>query len=227
MTHRSWLKLLLYSGIRNMWRGEEQSQGSREDDENSSALRSKGVFNGHFHFVKSDISSTGGRRITGLDRLGLNTFTSRDQDDGETVVGLATCGEAAGEHQYLCEVEKGSAALHSLVGVHSTGNPFLCPVNDPVLSVFGLPGVGLETKHVRSSVSFRDGEANEFLPRKHIGEHFLLEFLGTEVHYGRKTDYQTTHDTCIIMFSLEKMKISGNPDRHRNHGRRNGRLLEM
>jgi len=96
MTHRSWLKLLWYLGIRSVWRDEEQSQSSREDNENSSTLRPKCVFNGHFHVVKGDISSTGGRRVAGLDRLGLDTFTSRNQDDCKAIFGLATGGEAAG-----------------------------------------------------------------------------------------------------------------------------------
>ena len=124
------------------------------------------------------------------------------------------------------EIEQGSTLLRLLVGVHATSNPFLRPVDDPMHPVFGLLGVGLETEHVRSSVSLGNGEANEFLPRKDSGEHFLLKFFGTEVHDRGETDYQTAHDTCMISFSLEEVGASKNPHRHRNHGRRNGRAPE-
>ena len=78
-----------------MWYGEDQSQGSREDNENSSTLRSESVFNGHFHIVKGDIGGAGGRRIAGLNRLGLYALTSGNQDDSEPILSLATGGKAA------------------------------------------------------------------------------------------------------------------------------------
>ena len=81
--------------VRDMWRDRDQSQGSREDNENSSTIRPESIFYGHFHVVKGDISSTGGWRVAGLDRLGLYTFTSGNQDDSEAILGLATGGEAA------------------------------------------------------------------------------------------------------------------------------------
>jgi len=81
--------------VRSVWRDEDQSRGSREDNKYSSTLRPKSVFNGHFHIVKSNISSTGGRRIAGLDRFGLDAFTSGDQDDSEPILSLATGGKAA------------------------------------------------------------------------------------------------------------------------------------
>lgn len=97
---------------------------------------------------------------------------------------------------------------HSLVGVHAAGNPFLRPVNDPVLPVFGLRGGGLETEHVRPSVSLGNGEADEFLPSKYFGKHFLLKFLGTEVHNRGETNDQTAQNTCRIPFSQEKGETS-------------------
>ena len=82
-----------------------------------------------------------------------------------------------------------------LVGVHAAGNPLLCPIDDPVLPIFGLLGVGLETKYIRSGVGLGNGEANEFLAGKDIGEHAPLKLFGSEVHHGREPNYQTTHNT--------------------------------
>ena len=98
--------------------------------------------------------------------------------------------------------------LRLLIGEHAASNPLLGPVNDPVLSVLGLLGVGLETKHVRPSVGLGNGEANELLPRKDFGKNLPLQFLGTKVHDGRKTDDQTAHDACTILLSPEEMRIS-------------------
>ena len=128
--------------------------------------------------------------------------------------------------QYRHEIEQGFAARYLLVGVHATSNPLLCPVNDPVLPVFRLPGVGLEAEHVRPSMSLGDGEADEFLPRKYFGEYFLLKFLRTKVHDRWKTDDQTAHDTCKTLFNPKKTMVSDNTDRRRNHGHRNGRAPE-
>jgi len=120
-----------------------------------------------------------------------------------------------------------SAVVHLLIGVHAASDPLLGPVDDPVLPVLSLLGVGLETKHVRSGMSLRNGEANEFLSGKDFGKHFLLQFLRTEVHDGWKTDNQTAHDTCTILLSSDKVRIPETPDHHRNHGRHNGQALEM
>jgi hypothetical protein len=128
--------------------------------------------------------------------------------------------------QRLNKTKQVSVVLYSLIGIHAASDPFLGPINDPVLPVLSLLGVGLETKHVRSGVSLGNGEANEFLPGKDFGEHFLLQFLRTEVHDGRETDNQTAQDTCTILFSPEKVRISETPDRRRNHGRHNGRAPE-
>ena len=209
-----------------MCRDEEQKD-SREDNKNSSTLRSKSVLNGHFHVIESDVCSTSGRRVTGFDRLGLNPFNPRNKNDSETIVGLATCGETVEGRQYLNEAKQVSAVLYLLIGVHAASNPLLGPVNDPVLPVLGLLGVGLETKHVRSGVSLGNGEANEFLSGKDFGKHFLLQFLGTEVHDGWETDNQTAHDTCTILFSSEKVRTPETPDHRRNHDRHNGRAPEM
>ena len=94
MTHRSWLKFLSSLSISNVRR--EKNRVSREDDENSSTLRSKGVFNRHFDIIERDVSGASGRRVTGLNRLCLNTLNSRDQNDSETIIGLAARGEAVG-----------------------------------------------------------------------------------------------------------------------------------
>ena len=72
----------------------QESRDTREDNENPPTLRSKGVFNRHFDVIESDISGTGGRGVARLDRLGLDAFNSRDKNYGETILGLAACGEA-------------------------------------------------------------------------------------------------------------------------------------
>jgi len=225
MTHRSWLKFLSCLGIINIWRSAGQSQDLREDNKYTSTLGSKSIFNGHFYVIESDVGGASGWRITGLDRLGLNAFNSRNQNDSETIVGLATCGETAGtaSKSQWNEIKRVAAVLYLLVGIHAASNPLLGPVNNPVLPVLGLLGIGLETKHVRSGVSLRNGETNKFPPRKDFGEHLIFQFLRTEIHDRRKSNDQTTHNTCTILFSLEKARALENPDRRRNHGHHNGR----
>ena len=94
-----------------------------------------------------------------------------------------------------------SAVLYLLIGEHATSNPLLGSIDDPVLPVFSLLGVGLKTKHVRSCMSLGNSEANEFLSGKDFREHFPLQFLRAEVHDGWKTNNQTAQNTYIILFS--------------------------
>jgi hypothetical protein len=94
MTHRSWLKFLSSSSVNNARR--EKSGDSREDNKYPPTLRPKSIFNRHFDIIESNISGASGRGVTGLDRLGLDAFNSWDQNDSETIFGLATCGEAGG-----------------------------------------------------------------------------------------------------------------------------------
>ena len=91
-----------------------------------------------------------------------------------------------------------------------------------MLPIFSLPGGGLEAEHIRSSVSLGNGEADEFLPRKYFGEHFLLKLLRTKVHDRGKTNDQTAQNTCEILFNPEKVTTLENTNHRRNHGRHNG-----
>lgn len=116
--------------------------------------------------------------------------------------------------------------FYSLIGIHSASNPLLGPVNNPVFPVLSLLGVGLETKHIRSSVCFGNGEANEFLSGEDFGKHFLLQFLRAEVHDRWETDDHTTQNTCVMLFNLENMRIPEISDHHHNRGRHSGRALE-
>lgn len=97
--------------------------------------------------------------------------------------------------------------MHLLIGVHSTSDPLLGPVDDPVFPVFSLLGVGLETEHIRSGMSLRDGKANELLCRKNLGKHFLFEFLRAKVHDGWEADDQATNNTYVMLFSVREARI--------------------
>ena len=61
-----------------------------ENDEDSSSLWAQGVLNRHLDVLKCDVGSTSSRRVAGFDRLGLNAFSTFDQDDSETVISLAS-----------------------------------------------------------------------------------------------------------------------------------------
>lgn len=124
------------------------------------------------------------------------------------------------------EINQVHAGAHLLIGVHAASDPLLSPIDDPVLPILCLLGVGVEAEHVRSSMSLGDGETNEFLSGEDFGEHFPLQFFRAEVHDGRETDDKATHDTCVILFSRGRVGIPENPHRHHSHGRRNGRVLE-
>jgi len=89
-----------------------------EHDEDSSTLLAESVLDGHLDIIKGDEGSSGGGRLEpevrlnappsvlsthvgSLDRLGLDTLTTLNQDDSEAILGPAANGEAVPERQHL------------------------------------------------------------------------------------------------------------------------------
>lgn len=65
-----------------------------ENDEDAVALGAKRVLDGNLDVLKGDVGSSSGARVRGLDRLRLNALTTLNENDCETLVGLAPNSEA-------------------------------------------------------------------------------------------------------------------------------------
>ena len=87
ITHRSWLKLLkcgpMIRNDPNIFLETESPQ----HDENSRSLGAERVLNGYFHIIEGNIGCACRRRVTGLDRFGLDTFAPLDKYHCEAVLG--------------------------------------------------------------------------------------------------------------------------------------------
>lgn len=88
--------------------------------------------------------------------------------------------------------------MDPLVSEHSVGDPLLGSIDDPVFAILSLGSGGLKTKDVTSGVSFGDGETDEFLSSKDIGNDLCLELIGAKVEDRWESDDFTAHETVAV-----------------------------
>lgn len=67
----------------------------REDDQQTPVFRSQHVLSGYLGIVECDISGTSRGRVRSLDRLGLDSFGSGDEEDCQPAVGLYISSDSA------------------------------------------------------------------------------------------------------------------------------------
>lgn len=91
-----------------------------QHDHKTLVLLAQHVLAWNLYIVEGDESGTSGRRVRGLDRFGLDTFSTLNEEDGKTLGGLASDGEV------IREV--------------AVGDPFLGAVDGPVGAVSRLLG---------------------------------------------------------------------------------------
>ena len=60
----------------------------RQDDNQTTVLRTEHVLGGDLDVVKGDVGCTCRSRVGSLDLLGLDTFTSRYKESSQTTIGL-------------------------------------------------------------------------------------------------------------------------------------------
>lgn len=131
-----------------------------QDHEQATVLGAEHVLRRDFDVVEGDKTSAGGGRVGGLDRLGLDTFTTGDEEDCEAAFGLAANCEVTGESVVL-DGDKGRKWAEDSLGEGGVGDPFLGAVDDPVGSIGGLLGCAPETGNITASKGLADSQADE------------------------------------------------------------------
>lgn len=68
-----------------------------ENDMDTLVLLAKQVFNGNLDVIKGDVGGTSGRRVRGLDSLGLDTLATLNEQHAEALASVDTSDEVIAE----------------------------------------------------------------------------------------------------------------------------------
>lgn len=122
----------------------------RENDKQTAIFWSEHVLRRNDHIVKRDIGRSGRSRVRRLDLLSLDTFTSRNEERGQSPFSLMSAIHTHDAHL---------GADGKVVCVHTTSDPFLCTVDRPDISVANkttyqvLPSLLFVAVHFRPATS--------------------------------------------------------------------------
>lgn len=125
-----------------------------EDDVDTLVLLAEEVLNGHLDVVKGDEGGAGGRRVRGLDGLGLDALAAGDEEDAEALAGVDGSDEVVAED--------------------TVGDPLLGAVDNVVLAVGGLLGGGADAGNVGAGEGLGDGQADLLLAAEDLVVDALL-----------------------------------------------------
>ena len=78
-----------------------------EDHVNALVLLAKEVFDGDLDVIEGNVGGAGGRRVGGLDGLGLDTLSTLDKEDAQALAGVDSSDEVVGEDT-ICDPFLGS-----------------------------------------------------------------------------------------------------------------------
>ena len=158
-----------------------------EDDSQTSVLLSKHVLDRYLDVVEEEMSSPSCGRVLRSDGSGLNSLAPRHQEDGETVLRLATDRE--------------------VIRKASVGDPLLRSVEDKVLAIRSPLSSGLHPCHVRSCKCFTDSERDDLLSAQDLVSNLLSECLGSEVENGGESNDGSSLNTVSVSSASSSHKL--------------------
>mmetsp|Transcript_1656 Transcript_1656/g.3628 ORF Transcript_1656/g.3628 Transcript_1656/m.3628 type:complete len:374 (+) Transcript_1656:618-1739(+) len=134
-------------------------------------LLTEEVDSGDLDVVVGHEGSAGGRRVGGLDLLGVEALRSLDQEEGHALAGAFGDG-------------------HEVVSKGSVCDPLLDAIDD-VGTIRGLGAIGLDSCDVASRGGLGDREADALVAQQNLGNHLLGDLRVAEVQDGRKADAES------------------------------------